>query len=74
MGIYPGFTNERFDAKYSGVNYGIMFIRFAVSGFCAPILIGKIYLASESYTFAYIAAMVLAGLGIALSFVYRKMN
>ena len=36
MGIYPGFTNERFGAKYSGVNYGIMFIGFAVSGFCAP--------------------------------------
>lgn len=74
MGIYPGFTNERFGAKYSSVNYGIMFIGFAVSGFCAPILIGKIYLASESYTVAYIVAMALAGLGIVLSFLYRKMN
>ncbi len=74
MGIYPGFTNEKFGAKYSSVNYGIMFIGFAVSGFFAPVMIGKIYTRSGTYVPAYFAAMALSVLGIILTFVYRKMN
>lgn len=72
MGIYPGFTNERFGAKYSSVNYGIMFIGFAISGFCAPILIGKIYMLTLTYRTAYFVAMTLSALGLVLSFIYRK--
>lgn len=72
MGIYPGFTNERFGAKYSSVNYGIMFIGFAVAGFCAPMIIGKLFLATGAYTFAYYVAMGLSVLGLFLSFLYRK--
>ncbi len=74
MGIYPGFTNEKFGAKYSSVNYGIMFIGFAFSGFFAPIMIGKIYLATGTYKAAYFTAMALSILGIVLTFIYRKMN
>lgn len=74
MGIYPGFTNERFGAKHSSVNYGIMFIGFAVAGFCAPVIIGKLFTATGTYTTAYFAAMGLSVLGLFLSFVYRKME
>ena len=74
MGIYPGFTNQKFGAKYSSVNYGIMFIGFAFSGFFAPITIGKIYAATGVFIPAYYVAMALAALGIVLTFVYRKMN
>ncbi len=74
MGIYPGFTNEKFGAKYSSVNYGIMLIGFAFSGFFAPIMIGKIYAANSTFVPAYFVAMVLSALGIVLTFVYRKMN
>ncbi len=74
MGIYPGFTNQKFGAKYSSVNYGIMFIGFAFSGFFAPITIGKIYGVTNGYIPAYFVAIALSLLGIALTFVYRKMN
>ena len=74
MGIYPGFTNQKFGARYSSVNYGIMFIGFAFSGFFAPITIGKIYGATNGYIPAYFVAIALSLLGIALTFVYRKMN
>ncbi len=74
MGIYPGFTNQRFGAKYSSVNYGIMFIGFAFSGFFAPVTIGKIYASTGTYTPAYFVAMALSALGILLAFVYRKMK
>ena len=73
MGIYPGFTNEQFGAKYSSINYGIMFIGFAIAGFCAPMIIGKIYMATGTYLLAYVVAMGLSLLGLVLSFVYRKM-
>lgn len=74
MGIYPGFTNERFGAKYSSVNYGIMFIGFAVSGFAAPILIGKIFTATNSYVPAYFVAMILSFVGLLLAFLYKKVE
>lgn len=74
MGIYPGFTNERFGAKYSSMNYGIMFIGFAVSGFCAPMIIGKIFLAQGSYIPAYFVAMALSLAGLILSVVYRLIS
>lgn len=72
MGIYPGFTNVRFGAKHSSVNYGIMFIGFAISGFFAPILIGRIFQATASYTPAYFVAIGLSVIGLVLSIVYRK--
>lgn len=74
MGIYPGFTNEQFGAKYSSVNYGIMFIGFAVAGFCAPMIIGKMFTATGTYTIAYFVAMGLSVLGLILSFLYRKIS
>ena len=74
MGIYPGFTNERFGAKYSSVNYGIMFIGFAVSGFAAPMMIGKLYTSTNSYVPAYYVAMVLSFVSILLAFLYKKVE
>lgn len=74
MGIYPGFTNQQFGAKYSSINYGIIFIGFAFSGFFAPIMIGKIYGETGNYTVAYFIAIALSIVGLIMSFVYRKMK
>ncbi len=74
MGIYPGFTSEQFGAKYSGVNYGIMFIGFAISGFFGPMMIGRIYLLKNTYVPAYFVAMGLAGAGLLLSCLYRRIE
>ena len=38
MGIYPGFTQNRFGKKYHGVNYGIMFIALALAGYIGPMV------------------------------------
>ena len=74
MGIYPGFTNEKFSAKYSNINFGIMFVGFAVSGFFAPIVIGKIYSTFNSFIPAYYVAMVLSALGIILAGLYKRVE
>lgn len=71
MGVYPGFCAGQFGPKNNGVNYGIMFIGFALAGIVGP----KILLAfGTSYHSAYIAAIVLAVVGIVMSFVYRAMS
>ena len=36
MGVFPGFVTDAFGLKYNSVNYGIMFIGFALAGFIGP--------------------------------------
>lgn len=72
MGVYPGFTADQFGAKNNSVNYGIMFIGFALAGFFGPTMIGKIVSATGAYTNGFYVAAALALAGIALSVLYRK--
>ena len=36
MGVYPGFTADQFGSRHNSVNYGIMFIGFALAGYFGP--------------------------------------
>ncbi len=74
MGVFPGFTADQFGTKNNSVNYGIMFIGFAVAGCFGPIIVGNIFSAYNSYKYAFAIAMVLAACGIGLSYVYRYMS
>lgn len=74
MGIFPGFTADQFGSKNNSVNYGIMFIGFALAGAFGPVVLNKIYGNSGSYTYAFIACIGLAILGLALTFVYRGVS
>lgn len=71
MGVYPSFTSSQFGAKYSGVNYGIMFVGFNAAGLLGPIIMGNIFGNSGSYRSAFLLAMIFAMAGLLLSFVYR---
>lgn len=71
MGVYPGFCASQFGAANNGVNYGIMFVGFSLAGIIGP----KLLLAYEApYHTAYIVAIILAAVGIVMSFVYRAMT
>lgn len=72
MGVFPGFTADQFGARNNSVNYGIMFIGFALAGIFGPMLIGKIYLHTQSYHYAFLIAICLALVGLVLTFLYRK--
>ncbi len=72
MGVYPGFTADQFGAKNNSVNYGIMFIGFALAGFFGPTIIGKIVSTTGAYTNGFYVAAALALAGLALSVLYRK--
>ena len=72
MGVYPGFTADQFGGRNNSVNYGIMFIGFAVAGYFGPSTCGRILGSTGSYGTAFIVSAVLAVVGIALSFLYRR--
>ena len=71
MGVFPGFTADQFGPRHNSVNYGIMFIGFALAGFFGPTAMQNIYSASGSYQQAFLAACALSLAGVLLTFLYR---
>lgn len=71
MGVFPGFTADQFGVKNNSVNYGIMFIGFAVAGYFGPTIMNNVYNADGSYQRAFIIAGALGIAGLIMSFIYR---
>lgn len=74
MGVYPGFTASQFGAKYSSVNYGIMFVGFNAAGLIGPMIVSSVVGKTGMYQNAFLIAFVFAVIGFFLSFLYRKME
>ncbi|MCL2022474.1 MAG: OFA family MFS transporter [Betaproteobacteria bacterium] len=75
MGCFPSITAEAFGSRNLGMNYGIIFFAYGVGGTIGPQLGTRIKEASGGdYTNAFIIAGCLALLGLALSFVAKKIT
>lgn len=74
MGIYPGFTAARFGSRNNSVNYGIMFVGFALAGLLGPSIMNALFAATGSYQLAFAAAAALGALGIAFTFAYDRLR
>ena len=74
MGIYPGFTASQFGSKYNSVNYGIMFVGFALAGYFGPSIMNSLHTSTGEYRMAFLAAAALSVAGIVLNFVFRAMQ
>lgn len=74
MGVFPGFTADQFGPKNNSVNYGIMFIGFAVAGTIGPIILNLIFDASGSYQKAFLFAMAISVVGLLLTFLYKSVH
>lgn len=74
MGVFPGFTADQFGAKNNSVNFGIMFIGFAVAGYFGPTIMASTANDPKSYANAFLIAAALNAIGIVLTFVYRAMK
>lgn len=74
MGVFPGFTVDQFGPKNNSVNYGIMFIGFAFAGYIGPTVMKNVYAADGDYKRAFIIGIVMAIVGLALTFVYKFVN
>ena len=73
MGVYPGFTADQFGPKNNSVNYGIMFIGFALAGFFGPRIMGSTYAKTGEYKQAFVYAIILSIVGVLFTFIYRIM-
>ena len=71
MGIFPGFTASQFGSRNNSVNYGIMFIGFALAGLLGPSAMSTMYNRSGSYQPAFLIAIGLALLGIGAAFLFQ---
>ncbi|MCQ2557522.1 MAG: OFA family MFS transporter [Oscillospiraceae bacterium] len=72
MGIYPGFTAKTFGRKNNSVNYGIMFIGFALAGILGPMIMTNIYAATGGYAPAFFVAAALGAAGEVLIAILKK--
>jgi len=73
MGVYPGFTADQFGSRNNSVNYGIMFIGFALAGLTGPNIVAGIYFSTNSYQPAFLVGAALAAAGLVLSVIFRYM-
>lgn len=71
MGVFPGFTADQFGAAHNSVNYGIMFIGFAMAGYFGPTIMKNVYYKNGFYTQAFLIAAGLSVAGIILTVLYR---
>lgn len=74
MGVYPGFTVDQFGPRNNSVNYGIMFIGFALAGYFGPQIMRGVFAADGAYQRAFLFAIAFSVVGIALTFVYGAMT
>ncbi len=74
MGVFPGFTADQFGPKNNSVNFGIMFIGFAIAGYFGPTILNKLYASSGSYTPAFLVAIGFSVAGLILTAVYRTVT
>lgn len=72
MGVYPGFTASRFGYRNNSVNYGIMFVGFALAGLFAPMIMNRMVQAMGRYQPSFGVCIALALLGEAMTFVVGR--
>jgi len=74
LGVFPGFTADRFGLRNNSVNYGIMFLGFSLGSLAGPSLMQLIRQGSGAYQGAFIIGAFLALTAFSLAQVYRKVE
>lgn len=70
MALFPNLTSVLFGTKHLGVNYGIVYTAFG-TGAIASIAGSWLYDSTGSYTPAFIAGGIMAGLGLVLTVILK---
>ncbi|MBE6048894.1 MAG: OFA family MFS transporter [Clostridium sp.] len=74
MGVFPGFTVDKFGPANNSVNYGIMFIGFALAGYVGPAVMKNVYSTYGDYRNAFLIAIIVAVVGFGLTFIYKILD
>lgn len=72
--LFPPLTSQRFGMTNIGINYGIMFLGYALGGFIGPRL-GATYISTTAVEpAAYVGAIVIALVGVGLAIAVAAMD
>lgn len=75
MSLFPPLTMRNYGPKNQGVNYGIVFSAFALSGLVAPSWAGSMAAGAKGdYSQAFFIAAGIAAVGIVLTLTYRAVE
>lgn len=74
MGVYPALTADAFGIKHNGVNYGIMFIGFALGGYIGPILANNLFDSTGSYSVPLMAVGIMGVAALVIVLILRGIN
>ena len=72
MGIYPAFTAERFGSKNNTINYGMMFIGFAIAGYLGPTIMKSMFNSSGQYNSAFLVSAMFTAAGFIILMIYKS--
>lgn len=64
--IYPPLTGETFGTKHLGINYGIMFLGYALGAWIGPRIATSLFDETVGYRNAFYAAAVITLIGLAV--------
>ena len=73
MGMIASITADAFGPKYLAVNFGVMFLPFAIAAFIGPRLAAVMKAGTGNYSQAFLIASVLSFLGIGFAFIAQKL-
>jgi len=71
LSLFPSVTKDYYGLKNFGVNYGLVFTAWGVGGFMLSILAGKVYDATESFSFAYFCSAALLVIAAVVTFLLK---
>ncbi len=66
MGVYPALTADAYGMKNNGVNYGVMFIGFALGGYIGPVMASKLSASTGSYAIPLQVVGILGAISFAI--------
>ena len=71
LSIFPAFTADQFGLKNYGLNYGIIYLAWGLSGVAAPVIADYFYDLSGNFYTAYIICAATMAVMIALNFILK---
>jgi len=71
LSLFPSITKDFYGLKNFGMNYGLVFTAWGVGGFVLALVMGKVYDATQSFTYAYFTASALLVVAAVLTFVIK---
>lgn len=75
MSVFPALTADCFGAKNNGVNYGLLFMGFALGAMIGPIMAATIKSSNNGdYSKAFFIAAVISSGAVLLTFLVKKMD